>query len=108
VALVDPEEDDSTYRYDDDEGDEVDEKSSNRRDFDEKSSKTINFDEKSSKRILGIEELGPVTARFVIVRRGMDVVLECHDAAGNEDVFWEKQGGEFDVGCFRCLVILLF
>ena len=83
--------DDSTYNYDDDKVDEVDEKSPIR----------IDFDEKNSKRILGQEELGPVTARFVIVRRGMDVVLECHDAAGNEDVLWEKQGGEVRLSWVR-------
>ena len=47
------------------------------------------------RRFLPSEELGPVTARYVIVRRGMDVVLECHDAVGGEDVLWEKQGGQF-------------
>ena len=93
--------DDSTYNYDDEKGDEVDEKNSKRIDFDEKSPIRIDFDEKSSKRILGQEELGPVTARFVIVRRGMDVVLECHDAAGNEDVLWEKQGGEVRLSWVR-------
>ena len=56
------------------------------------------FDEKNPRRLLGSEELGPVTKRFVIVRRGMDVVLECHDAVGNEDVLWEKQGG--NLSCY--------
>ena len=66
-------------------------------------------DEKSPRRVLNEEELGPVTARFVIVRRGMDVVLECHDAVGNEDVTWEKQGGSVTVCVcvsiyFECLI----
>ena len=45
-----------------------------------------------------------MTARFVIVRRGMDVVLECHDAVGNEDVTWEKQGGSVTV-CVRVYLL---
>ena len=37
--------------------------------------------------------LGPVTERFVVVKRGQDVILECHDADGNW-VYWRKHGGE--------------
>jgi hypothetical protein len=40
--------------------------------------------------------LGPVKARFVVAKRGVDVVLECHDAtaAPGEKVYWRKDGGK--------------
>ncbi len=63
-------------------------------------------DDKSPRRVLNEDELGPVTARFVIVRRGMDVVLECHDAVGNEDVTWEKQGGDVTSQCVHVCVFV--
>ena len=76
----------ASYNYgdaNDGDGDDVDDEEG-----DDRSSKNL-------RRFLPSEELGPVTARYVIVRRGMDVVLECHDAVGGEDVLWEKQGGQF-------------
>ena len=80
---MEPDDDNSNY------GDEFDTSLS---DADQKIG-VVKIEEKNPRRLLGSEELGPVTKRFVIVRRGMDVVLECHDAVGNEDVQWEKQGG---------------
>ena len=75
----------ASYNYGDaNDGDDVDDEEEG----DDRSSKNL-------RRFLPSEELGPVTARYVIVRRGMDVVLECHDAVGGEDVLWEKQGGQF-------------
>ena len=38
--------------------------------------------------------LGPVTERFVVVKKGQDVVLECRDADDNW-VYWRKHGGKF-------------
>eukprot|EP00095_Tigriopus_kingsejongensis_P012318 maker-scaffold1875_size25882-snap-gene-0.6 protein:Tk12318 transcript:maker-scaffold1875_size25882-snap-gene-0.6-mRNA-1 annotation:"hypothetical protein CAPTEDRAFT_151799" len=42
---------------------------------------------------LTVPTLGPITERFVVVKRGMDVVLECRDADGNW-VYWRKHGDE--------------
>ena len=85
-------EDDSSYNYDDndDDDDTTGEVIENTSDV---------IESKSPRRFLPSEELGPVTARFVIVRRGMDVVLECHDAVGGDEVMWEKQGGEQPYHC---------
>ena len=45
---------------------------------------------------LPTDSLGPVTERFMVVKRGMDVVLECRDSDGAE-VLWRKQGGEKNI-----------
>ena len=37
--------------------------------------------------------LGPITERYVVATRGVDVVLECRDASDNY-VYWQKHGGE--------------
>ena len=38
--------------------------------------------------------LGPVSERIVMVRQGMNVVLECRDADADSRVYWTKHGGE--------------
>lgn len=44
--------------------------------------------------------LGPVTKQFIIVKRGMDVVLDCHNATSAEEevVLWKKHGDSGTVG----------
>ena len=42
----------------------------------------------------GVDSLGPITERFMVVKRGMDVVLECRDPDGGAEVLWRKQGGK--------------
>ncbi len=37
--------------------------------------------------------LGPVTERFVVAKRGMDLILECRDADSDSWVYWTKHGG---------------
>ena len=42
--------------------------------------------------------LGPVSERIVMVRQGMNVVLECRDADADSRVYWTKHGGEYLLG----------
>ena len=45
----------------------------------------------------GKDSLGPITERFMVVKRGMDVVLECRDPDGGAEVLWRKQGGKTEL-----------
>ena len=42
----------------------------------------------------GSVTLGPVSERFVMVRQGVNVVLECRDADADSRVYWTKHGGK--------------
>ena len=45
----------------------------------------------------GSVTLGPVSERFVMVRQGVNVVLECRDADADSRVYWTKHGGKWSV-----------
>lgn len=37
--------------------------------------------------------LGPIKERFVVAKRGMNIILECRDADADSWVYWTKHGG---------------